>query len=153
MKRPYCVDHEFNYDEALHWIDRAIAEGGRNFDNLDLKAQILVGLGRANEADALQAKALAVASPEQLATYGNRLLREKKVKEAEVLFTSVTEKHPTAWQPWYGLARVQAARGDRAAAERSLNEALKRATAAGHKQGIGGLRRMLERLAAGQSIG
>jgi hypothetical protein len=149
----FCVDHQFNYGEALRWIDRAIAEGEEGFDNLDLKAQILAGLGRVQEAETTQAKALALAGPEQMSLYGNRLLREKKVKEAQVFFTSVTQKHPDAWMPWYGLARVQVVLGDRAAAERSLREALKRATAAGHKQGIAGMRRMLERLAAGQGIG
>jgi hypothetical protein len=148
----YCVDHRFNYDEALKWIDRAIADG-EDFDNLDLKAQILGGLNRPDEARALQAKALAMASPEQMYAYGDRLIREKKYKDAEDVFTSVTKKHPDAWLPWYGLARVQVANGDRVAAERSLQEALKRATAAGNKQGIAGMRRMLERLAAGQGIG
>jgi predicted Zn-dependent protease len=149
----FCVDRQFNYDEALKWIDRAIAEGEENFDNLDLKAQILAGLGRTQDAGTVQAKALAVATPEQMYAYGDRLLREKKIADAEGVFSSVTQKHPGSWLPWYGLARVQVAKGDRAAAERSLQSALKAATASGAKQGIAGMKRMLERLAAGQGIG
>jgi hypothetical protein len=144
----YCVDNDFNYPEALQWVEHAIQDEER-FDNLDLKAQILERLGRREEATAFQAKALTLATPEQMYLYGDRLLREKKLDAAEKVLRGVTRDHPEAWLPWYGLAKVQVARGDRAAAEKSLREALSRASARAKP----GVQRMLERLAAGQSIG
>jgi hypothetical protein len=145
----YCVDHRFNYAEALTWIDHAIAEEER-FDNLELKSQILAGLGKEDESAALLAKALAMASPDQRFMYGERLLREKKLDEAEKTFTEITTKHPSVWRAWYGLAKVQVVRGDRKAAESSLQRALAVASSQGERAG---LKRLLERLAAGQGIG
>ena len=145
----YCVDNDFNYDEALRWIDKAIEEGER-FENLDLKAQILGRMGRTEEAATLQANALKVAEPAQLYGYGERLLREKKLQQASDFFTKATNDHPSEWLNWYGLARVQVALGDRAAAKMSLEKALAAASRPDQKAGM---RRMLERLAAGQGIG
>ena len=146
----YCVDNQFNYAEARQWIDRSIQMDGETFDNLDLKAQILDGLGQHADAAALQAKALGMATPQQLYGYGDRLLRETKLDEAKVLFLRVTKDHPDAWITWYGLARVQIALGDRAAARKSLEEALVQAKQPAQKASV---QRLLERLAAGQAIG
>jgi hypothetical protein len=145
----YCVDNDFNYAEALRWIDKAIDEGER-FENLDLKAQILGRMGRSGEAAALQAKALKLAEPAQLYGYGERLLREKRLEQARDFFSKATNDHPSEWLNWFGLARVQVALGDRAGAKVSLEKALAVAPRPDQK---GGLRRMLERLAAGQGIG
>lgn len=145
----YCLDNEFNYDEAIGWIDRAIAEEER-FDNLDLKAQLLERVGRRDEAAALQAKALQLAAPPQIYMYGERLMRDKRLDEAKTVFTNVIRDHPEAWINWYGLARVQDAMGDRAAAKKTLEDSAKYAVKPEHKSGV---KRMLERLAAGQKIG
>lgn len=132
----YCVDNQFNYDEALGWIDRAIADNEESFGNLDLKSQILEKLGRRQEADGTLAKALTLATPEQMYRYGDRLLREKKLDQSRQVFAKQTVEHPAAWRGWYGLARVQAAQGDRASAKKSLEEALSRASQPAQKAGI-----------------
>jgi hypothetical protein len=136
----YCLDNEFNYDEALKWIDQAVAEGEERFENL----------GRTQDAKDLLAKALALASPQQKYGYGERLIREKQLAQAHAFFRDVTAASPDVWLNWYGLARVQARQGDRAAAKASLEKALDTAKLPAQKAG---LRRMLERLAAGQDIG
>ena len=66
------------------------------------------------------------------------------------MFTRLTSEHPEEWLGWYGLARVQVLQEDRVGAKSSLEQALSRAAQPGQK---GGIRRMLERLAAGQTIG
>jgi tetratricopeptide (TPR) repeat protein len=146
----YCVDNQFDYPQALEWINRAIGMDGEQFDNLDLKAQVLDGLGRRDEAAALQARALNIANPQQLYEYGARLLREKRVSDAKQHFTRMTTEHPDGWLNWVGLARAQAADGDSASAKKSLEQALDRVQPAAQKDGV---RRLLERLAAGQKIG
>jgi tetratricopeptide (TPR) repeat protein len=146
----YCVDHQFNHAEALQWIDRAIQMDGEQFDNLDLKSQILEGLGRHQEAVDLEAKALGLATPQQMYGYGDRLLREKKLADARAVFTRMTADHPDVFLNWYGLARVQVAEGDRAGAKATLERALPNVRQAGQKATI---QRLLDRLAAGQGIG
>jgi hypothetical protein len=145
----YCVDNDFNYDEAMQWIDRAIAEEER-FENLELKSQILERTGRQKEAAALLARAFTLASPEQMYGYGDRLIREKKLPDAKAFFDKLTKEHPEAWVNWYGLARVQVALGDRDGAKRTLEASQPYATTL---QQNAGLKRILERLAAGQGIG
>jgi len=145
----YCVDNAFNYDEALQWIDKAI-EMDEGFDNLDLKAQILERLGRGDEAAATQAKALKTAAPEQLFSYGERLMREKGAGAARTFFSQVTADHPEAWINWYGLAKAQSALGDRDGAKKTLESSAKYAVQPQHKAAV---KRLLERLAAGQGIG
>jgi hypothetical protein len=144
----YSVDNDFNYEQALKWIDHAIAAEER-FENLDLKSQILEHLGRLDEARETAAKALKIAEPDQLYGLGDRLLREKKTDDAYKLFTTVTRDHPDVWLPWYGLARVQVARGEKAAARKSLEQAVAAAPRPAQKNGM---RRMIERLDAGQAI-
>jgi hypothetical protein len=145
----YCVDNEFNYDEALKWIDKAI-QMDDGFDNLDLKAQILERLGRRDEAAAMQAQALKKAVPEQMFSYGERLMREKGAATARTFFATVTTEHPEAWINWYGLAKAQSALGDRDGAKKTLEASAKYAVLPNHKAA---LKRLLDRLAAGQGIG
>jgi hypothetical protein len=145
----YCVDNDFNYEEARQWIDRAIAEEER-FEHLELKSQILERTGHSSEAAALLAKALTLASPQQMYGYGDRLIREKRLGDAKTLFERLTREHPDAWVNWYGLARVQVALGDREGAKRTLEASQPHAATPQQKAG---LKRILERLAAGQGIG
>ena len=145
----YLVDNEYNYEEALQWVDRAIGMEGERFENLDLKAQILRGLGKQKESADMQARALALAEPNQFYGYGERLIREKRFDEAATLFTAQSKAHPELFLNWYGLARVQMARGDRAAAKTSLETAMKHATKPGPQRTI---QHFLDRLNAGQAI-
>ena len=145
----YSVDNEFNYEEALQWIDHAIGMEGERFENVDLKAQILRGLGRQKESEEAQAKALRLAQPEQFYGYGERLIREKRLDEAKALFTAQAKAHPEVWLNWYGLARVQVAQGDRAAAKTSLETALTHTDKPPAQRNV---RYLLNRLAAGHAI-
>jgi tetratricopeptide (TPR) repeat protein len=145
----YCLDNAFNYDEALKWIDQAIAQD-ENFDNLDLKAQILERTDTRDEAAALEARALKMASPQQLFGYGDRLVREKHLEEAKTFFSKITREHPEAWMNWYGLAKAQSALGDRDGAKKTLETSEKYARTPQYQAA---LKRLLARLAAGQGIG
>ncbi|HJQ37426.1 MAG TPA: DUF2911 domain-containing protein [Thermoanaerobaculia bacterium] len=145
----YSVDNEFNYDEALQWIEHAIGMEGERFENLDLKAQILRGLGKQKESEEAQAKALQLAEPEQFYGYGERLIREKRLEEAKAMFIAQAKAHPDVWLNWYGLARVQVALGDRAAAKTSLETALAHTNKPPAQRNV---RYLLDRLAAGHAI-
>jgi hypothetical protein len=144
----YCLDNDFNYEEALRWVDQAIQNEER-FENLDLKSQLLERLGRAEEAAATHARALSLATPQQKYMYGDRLLRAGKLDEAERVFTEVSRATPHAFMHFYGLARIHVRRGDRDAARKSLEQAMANAPT---PQAKASMKRMLERLASGQTI-
>lgn len=91
-----------------------------------------------------------IAAPEQLFSYGERLMREKGAGEARTFFSKVTTEHPEAWINWYGLAKAQSALGDRDGAKKTLESSAKYAVQPQHKAAV---KRLLERLAAGQGIG
>src|SRR4029079_18834386 len=99
------------------------------------------------EASAMETKALKVAAPEQLFSYGERQLREKGAAEARTFFTRLTGEHPEAWINSYVLAMGQSARGERTAAKKTLEDAARYAVQPQHKAAV---KRLLERLAAGQ---
>jgi predicted Zn-dependent protease len=79
-----------------------------------------------------------------------RLLREHGAAEARTFFTRLTSEHPEAWINWYGLAKAQSALGDRTAAKKTLEDSARYAVQPQHKAAV---KRLLERLAAGQGIG
>ena len=109
---------------------------GEQFDNLDVRAQVLTGLGRTADAVATQAKALQLASPLDLYVYGDRLLRDQKIADARALFDRLAVQHPDAWLNWFGLAKAQELQGDRNAAKKSLAEALRNAKTPGQKRAV-----------------
>ena len=145
----YCLDNDFNYDEALRWVEQAIESNEARFENLELKSQLLERLGRSKEAVAFHAEALSLATPQQKYMLGDRFLREGKLDEAEGVFTEVAKAHPEAFMHFYGLARVHVKRGNREAARRSLEQAMEHAPTPQHKSAM---KRLLERLANGQTI-
>jgi hypothetical protein len=145
----YCLDNDFNYDEALRWVEQAIESNEARFENLELKSQLLERLGRTKEAADTHAAALSLATPQQKYMLGDRLLREGKLDEAERVFTEVSKINPEAFMHFYGLARIHVQRGNRDAARKSLEQAMEHAPTAQNKAVM---KRMLERLALGQTI-
>jgi hypothetical protein len=145
----YCLDNDFNYDEALRWVEQAIASNEARFENLELKSQLLERLGRTKEAAEIHGQALSLATPQQKYMLGDRLLREGKLDEAERVFTEVSKANPEAFMHFYGLARLHVKRGNREAARKCLEQAMEHAPTPQNKAAM---KRMLERLANGQTI-
>src|SRR6266704_5930405 len=77
----FCLTRKINLDEALRWADASIQNEER-FDNLSTKADILKALNRPDEAKAAWNRALEIATPVQLYSYGRRLQGEKRGAEA-----------------------------------------------------------------------
>jgi tetratricopeptide (TPR) repeat protein len=144
----YCLDNGINYDEALTWADRSIEQDSR-FDNMATKVRLLEAVGRAAEAAALFDKAVVIADAPQLYVYADALMKEQRRQEGVALFLRNVDRHPTSWIAIVGRARAEASKGDRAAARRSLADALARAPGDGQKLLV---ERMLARLDAGEEI-
>lgn len=144
----YCLDNGINYDEALTWIDRSIQQDER-FENLSTKVKLLEAVGRKQEAQTLLERALPQAGAPQLYIYADGLMKEKRRDEGAALFVKNAQLHPESWMAIAGRARAEAARGDRAAARKSLADALARAPGEGQKTLV---ERLIARLDAGEDI-
>ena len=106
----YCLQNEFNYEEALEWADQSI-QVQETFNNLSTKAQLLEKLGRGDEVGDLMEKAMKIGNAGNLHGYGRQLLGQGKNEEAVAVFRKNVERHPDTWFVDLGLARGLSALG------------------------------------------
>lgn len=111
----FTINRNTNLEEGLKWADQAINDpfvGDSNFVALSTKAEILVKLGRSNEADTLLMKSLPKGNAIQIHQYGRQLLAQKKNKEALDVFKFNFQKHPNQYTTLMGLTRGYSANAD-----------------------------------------
>ncbi len=108
----YALQNEVGYDQALGWIDQAIAQN-RNFTTLRIKADLLKKTNHATEADALQKEALAMATENELNTYGYQLLNQGQQDKAIEIFILNTQRFPKSANAWDSLGEGYATKGDK----------------------------------------
>ncbi|MCP9753280.1 DUF2911 domain-containing protein [Ferruginibacter sp. HRS2-29] len=111
----FCLVHNVNLEEALHWSDYAINAvfvGQRNFRTLNAKAGVLRKLNRTAESEALMKEAMPLANMQELHNYGKQLIREKRAAEALIAFKLNAQKNPGVFTTNMGLARGYSATGD-----------------------------------------
>jgi len=95
----YCLQNNTNLEEAMVWIEKSLASS-TGFSNLQVKAGLLFGKGKVEEATAIMEQAIPTGSPGQLNQYGYSLLNMNKVKEAIKVFQYNVEKNqkdPFIW--------------------------------------------------------
>jgi tetratricopeptide (TPR) repeat protein len=119
----WCLDNNYDLEEALKWEDISIQNEER-FENLLTKSQILGAMGKKQEADATQAKAFEKATGLQLHVYGRGLQIQKKQDEGFAVFKINVEKRPNEWYTHGELARMASAKGDFATALKEMKLAL-----------------------------
>lgn len=111
----WCLRNDTNLDEALAWADRSLAIR-ETFPGLRVKAELLARKGDTAPAEALRAKALALATEAEVNALGYALLGQGKVDEALALFQKNVKDHPGSWNAYDSLAEGLAAKGDKAQA-------------------------------------
>jgi tetratricopeptide (TPR) repeat protein len=119
----WCLDNNYNLEEALKWEDTSIQNEER-FENLLTKSQILTAMGKKQEADATQAKAFEKATGLQLHVYGRGLQIQKKQDEGFAVFKINVQKRPNEWYTHGELARMASAKGDFPTALKEMKLAL-----------------------------
>lgn len=119
----YCVQNEVNYDEALVWIDRSIANT-KNFGNLSTKAQLLGKLGKTNESQKMMDEAVEMANVGQLNFLGYQMLNQKKYDKAIEYFTLNTKRNPSNANCWDSLGEGYKMAGDKKNAIKNLKKSL-----------------------------
>jgi len=122
----YCIDENFNFDEALQWANRSISIE-ENFDNLETLSELQKKMGKEDEAEKTMQRAMVIAKPMELNGFGRQLLREKKTDEAMKIFEYNLKKNPNEWFVYAGIARGYEAKGDMKSAKENMKIALDKA--------------------------
>jgi tetratricopeptide (TPR) repeat protein len=124
----FLLEENYNLPKALEWVDTGMNMsffGRTDFTSLTTKAQILLKMGKGEEAMASIEKAMDMpdSSPSMIHQLGRSLIGIDKKEEALKVFTVNYEKNKGTWPTNVGMARGLSAVG-------RYDEALKYATAA-----------------------
>ena len=107
----YAVQNTKNYDQALTWIDQAIAIN-KSFSTLNVKSNILKAMGKPDEADKIMNDAIAIANENELNTYGYSLLNAGQHDKAIEMFVLNTKRFPKSANCFDSLGEALATKGD-----------------------------------------
>lgn len=135
----WCLQNNVNYEQALHWINTAVAPtlgGVKTFSALSTKAGLLTKLGRTQEADALMKEAMENGTAVEIHGYARQLLNQKKVNEAMEVFQFNYKKHKGAFPTNAGLMRGYSALGDLKNALKHAKLALAQAPDEGNRKAL-----------------
>ncbi len=108
----YALQNNINQEQALKWIDQAITQN-RNFTTLNIKSGLLKQTGKSEEADKLMTEAMAVATENELNTYGYTLLGQGEHDKAISVFQLNAQRHPKSPNVWDSLGEGYATKGDK----------------------------------------
>lgn len=148
----FALNNDGDLDEALGWIDAAIAGqffSQKTFNNLAIKAQILAKQGKAEDATAIMDEALPMGTVFQVHGYGRQLIAAGETDKALEVFKWNAKSHKGEWPVDYGLARGYSAVGNYKTALKHLKIAEGRAPDAQNQNAIAA---NLEKLEAGTDI-
>ncbi len=149
----WCIENNYELDQALAWADRAISMrvmGQKNFRTLAAKAGVLNAMKRPDEARQIMNEALPLGTSREVHFYGRQLLGEKMYKEAQQVFKVNYDKHPEDYYTHVGLARAYSALGDYKKALSLMKSGLERVgNDAAAKANITA---MIEKLEKGQDV-
>jgi hypothetical protein len=108
----YALQNQVNYDQALKWIDQAIAQH-HAFATLHIKSGLLKELGRVEDAEKIMNEAIVIATENELNQYGYQLIGEGKHDKAIEVFILNTKRHPKSANTWDSLGEGYASKGDK----------------------------------------
>lgn len=108
----YALQNKTNLDQALVWIDQAIAQNNA-FPTLNAKANILKEMGKPEEAEKIRTDAVAIATENELNIYGYQLLGNGEHEKAIEMFVLNTKRHPKSANTWDSLGEGYATKGDK----------------------------------------
>ncbi len=122
----FCMDHNYNHDEAMQWIDRSINRQ-KNFNNLSVKAGLLRQQDQNVDADKIESEALSMATENELNAHGYRLMSSGKNDKALEVFKMNVKRHPDSWNVYDSLGEAYSAAGDSKNAIKNYKIALSKA--------------------------
>ncbi len=111
----WCLNNDVNLDQALSWITSATDPnlgGVQNFSALSIRSGILEKLGKKEDSEKFMKQALENGSSIELHQYGRKLLAQKKISDAMMVFEMNFKKHNGSWPTHVGLMRGYSAMGN-----------------------------------------
>lgn len=119
----YAIQNNVNLDQALVWIDQAIAQNN-SFTTLSVKSNILKAQGKTGEADKMMNNAINVSTENELNLYAYGLLTQQQTDKAIEMFVLNTQRHPESANVWDSLGEGYATKGDKKNAIASFKKSL-----------------------------
>ncbi len=149
----WLLNEDYNLPKALEWVNRGMEGffGRKDFNTLTTKAQILLKMGKTEEAMASidQAILMPDATPTQIHQLGRNLMGLGKKEEAFKIFKANYDMNKGVWPTNVGMARGLSSLG-------RYDEALKYATAAlaqaPDENNKSNVTKMIEKLKAKQDV-
>jgi hypothetical protein len=123
----WALTHDQDLGQALQWADQSVNTQA-TFTNLRTKAAILEKKGDTQQAEALRAQAMKIATEADINQYGYALLAQKKYDEAIAVFRKNIKDYPNSWNCYDSLGEALAAKGDSKASVESYRKALSMTT-------------------------
>jgi hypothetical protein len=119
----WCLDNNYNLDEALGWEETSIQNEDR-FENWETKSRILATMGKPDESAKALATAMQKATAIQLYAYARGIQRGGDAKRAFALYPEVSKRDPNHWVSHLAQARLESNAGDFSAASQDMKLAI-----------------------------
>ena len=119
----YALQNNVNLDQALVWIDQAIAQN-RNFTTMSTKSNLLKANGKTDDADKLMKDAIDASTEVELNLYGYQLLNQQQTDKAIEIFVLNTKRHPESPNVWDSLGEAYVTKGDKEKAITNFKKSL-----------------------------
>jgi tetratricopeptide (TPR) repeat protein len=107
----YAAQNKTDYDQALKWADQAVTMN-KSFATLNVKSNVLKGMGKTEEADKLVNDAIAIATENELNNYGYQLMNNGQVDKAIEMFILNTKRFPKSANCFDSLGEGYVTKGD-----------------------------------------
>ncbi|MCK8479713.1 DUF2911 domain-containing protein [Psychroserpens algicola] len=123
----YALNNGGNLDEALTWIDKAIAGqffSQKTFNNLAIKAQILNKQGKSDEFAAIMSEAASMANANQLNALGYQMLGIKDYDKALMYFKKAVSLDPENPNVYDSLGEAYKMMGNKKEAIKNFKKSL-----------------------------
>jgi tetratricopeptide (TPR) repeat protein len=144
----YCVTKNTDLEDGLKWAERSIQTEER-FENLNVKAELLQAMSRADEAQKVHARAMEIATPGQLYSAARQLQTQSRSDDAMKLFQELVKRAPQSVYGHLAQARLKSTAGD---FNTALTEAKAAQAAAPSDQQKKAIQGLIDRLQAKQDI-
>ncbi len=119
----YALQNKVNYEQALKWIDQAIALNN-SFNTQSIKSGILKEMGKTEDAEKILKDAIVTATENELNQYGYQLINQKQYDKAIEMLALNAQNHPNSANVWDSLGEAYATKGDKENAVKNFKKAL-----------------------------
>jgi tetratricopeptide (TPR) repeat protein len=143
----YCIQHNYELDQALAWMDRAISfriMGQRNYRTLSTKAAVLMKMNRVEDAKKVMEEALPMGSMVEVYIYGRTLIEMGQKEEGMKVHKLNYDRHPNEFFTNVGMGRAWSAMGDYKKALTFMQAALPMAPSTMNKTRVEGMIKTLK---------